>query len=308
MGDGVQRNVLLGLTALLLSAYLFAASGPLAKVLYGIGWTPGSVALLRLVGATALLSAPTLLALRGRWDEVRHRWKAIVGYGIVAMAGVQIFFFLALEHLSVAVAVLVEMMGAPVLIVLWVWLRTRRFPGAVICAGLVVCLVGMMLVLDFRGARMSWLGLALAVAAAGCMAGYFMVSSSQSIKLPPIAFTGLGMAVGAVVAVITTLTKLTPAEFVVADVDFAGFEVSWWVPALLLLFTTAGAYWLGLIGLRHLGPTLGSFANLTEVPFSTITAWVVLGEALTGWQLLGGLVILVGIVLVKARDPERPVA
>lgn len=300
--------MLLGLTALLLSAYLFAASGPLAKVLYGIGWTPGSVALLRLAGATALLSAPTLLALRGRWDEVRRRWKAIMGYGIVAMAGVQIFFFLALEHLSVAVAVLVEMMGAPVLIVVWVWLRTRRFPGAVICAGLVVCLVGMMLVLDFRGARMSWLGLALAVAAAGCMAGYFMVSSNQSINLPPIAFTGLGMAVGAVVAVITTLTKLTPAEFVVADVDFAGFAVSWWVPALLLLFTTAGAYWLGLIGLRHLGPTLGSFANLTEVPFSTITAWVILGEALTGWQLVGGLVILAGIVLVKARDPERPVA
>ncbi|WP_291279939.1 DMT family transporter [Galactobacter sp.] len=304
----MQRNVLLGLTALLLSAYLFAASGPLAKVLYGIGWPPGSVALLRLAGATALLSAPTLLALRGRWDEVRRRWKAIMGYGIVAMAGVQIFFFLALEHLSVAVAVLVEMMGAPVLIVVWVWLRTRRFPGAVICAGLVVCLVGMMLVLDFRGARMSWLGLALAVAAAGCMAGYFMVSSNQSINLPPIAFTGLGMAVGAVVAVITTLTKLTPAEFVVADVDFAGFAVSWWVPALLLLFTTAGAYWLGLIGLRHLGPTLGSFANLTEVPFSTITAWVILGEALTGWQLVGGLVILAGIVLVKARDPERPVA
>ncbi len=300
--------MLLGLTALLLSAYLFAASGPLAKVLYGIGWPPGSVALLRLAGATALLSAPTLLALRGRWDEVRRRWKAIMGYGIVAMAGVQIFFFLALEHLSVAVAVLVEMMGAPVLIVVWVWLRTRRFPGAVICAGLVVCLVGMMLVLDFRGARMSWLGLALAVAAAGCMAGYFMVSSNQSINLPPIAFTGLGMAVGAVVAVITTLTKLTPAEFVVADVDFAGFAVSWWVPALLLLFTTAGAYWLGLIGLRHLGPTLGSFANLTEVPFSTITAWVILGEALTGWQLVGGLVILAGIVLVKARDPERPVA
>jgi drug/metabolite transporter (DMT)-like permease len=301
----VQRRMVLGLSTLLLSAYLFAASGPLAKVLYEIGWTPGSVALVRLVGATVLLAGPTLLTLRGQWGEVRRRWKAIVVYGVVAMAGVQIFFFLALEHLSVAVAVLVEMMGAPILIVCWMWVRTRRFPGVVICAGILVCLVGMMLVLDFRGARISWLGLLLAAAAAGCMAGYFMVSSNQSIKVHPIAFTGLGMAVGAVVAVVTTLTRLTPAEFVVDQVDFAGARMPWWVPAFLLVLTTAGAYWLGLVGLRHLGPTLGSFTNLTEVPFSTVTAWIILGEALTGWQLVGGAVMLLGIVLVKARDPQR---
>jgi drug/metabolite transporter (DMT)-like permease len=84
--------------------------------------------------------------------------------------------------------------------------------------------------------------------------------------------------------------------------------VSWLVPAGLLLFTTAGAYWLGLIGLRHLGPTLGSFVNLTEVPFSTVTALVVLGEALTGWQVVGGVVMLGGIMLVKARDTDGSAA
>jgi drug/metabolite transporter (DMT)-like permease len=261
-----------------------------------------------LVGATALLALPTVLALRGHGAELRRRWKAIVVYGVVAMAGVQIFFFLALEHLSVAVAVLVEMMGAPLLIVGWTWLRTRRFPGWLICAGIVVCLAGMMLVLDLRGADVSWLGLFLALAAAGSMAGYFMVSSNQSIKLPPIAFTGLGMGVGALVSVITVLSRLTPAHFAAEDVDFAGFRVSWLVPAGLLLFTTAGAYWLGLIGLRHLGPTLGSFVNLTEVPFSTVTALVVLGEALTGWQVVGGVVMLGGIMLVKARDTDGSAA
>jgi drug/metabolite transporter (DMT)-like permease len=48
--------------------------------------------------------------------------------------------------------------------------------------------------------------------------------------------------------------------------------------------------------------------NLTEVPFSTVTALVVLGEALTGWQVVGGVVMLGGIMLVKARDTDGSAA
>ncbi|MGO2633664.1 MAG: EamA family transporter [Galactobacter sp.] len=298
----MRHAALFGLSSLLLSALFFASSGPLAKVLYEIGWTPGSVALLRLTGATVLLALPTLVSLRGKWGQLRKHWVSVVVYGIVAMAGVQIFFFLSLEHVTVAVGILIEMMGAPILIVLWLWIRTGRFPGAIICVGILVCVLGVVLVLDLRGSQLNWLGVALALAAAACMAGYFVLSSSQSIRLPPLAFTGLGMAVGAIVALITVATGITPARFEFAAADFAGFRVSWLVPAVALILITAGAYWFGLIGLRHLGPTLGSFTNLLEIPFATVMAWLMLGEALSGWQLLGGLIMVLGIVLVKVDD------
>ncbi|MGO1320198.1 MAG: EamA family transporter, partial [Galactobacter sp.] len=187
----MRHAALFGLSSLLLSALFFASSGPLAKVLYEIGWTPGSVALLRLTGATVLLALPTLVSLRGKWGQLRKHWVSVVVYGIVAMAGVQIFFFLSLEHVTVAVGILIEMMGAPILIVLWLWIRTGRFPGAIICVGILVCVLGVVLVLDLRGSQLNWLGVALALAAAACMAGYFVLSSSQSIRLPPLAFTGL---------------------------------------------------------------------------------------------------------------------
>lgn len=301
-GCSVRRTVVVGFMLVLLSAFCFAVSGPVAKALYVVGWTPGSVVLVRLFGSALLLLLPTLLSLRGQWGEVRRHWKTIVVYGIVAMAGVQAFFFLAVEHLSVAVAILLEMMGAPLIIVLWMWVRTRRRPATVTFIGVGVSLVGVLLVLDFTGTSISWFGIAMALAAAACLAGYFMVSSDHSIRVPPIAVTGLGMCVGALVAAAMVATRVLPARFVAAEVPFAGLSVSWVFPVGLLILFTVGAYVFGIIGIRYIGATVGSFTNLTEVLFSAIAAWVILAEALTPVQVVGGLVILIGIVFIKWGD------
>lgn len=309
----MRHGVIRGFVYMLLSTFFFAVAGPVAKALYTIGWTPGSVVHIRLTGASLLLLIPTLLALRGRWSEVRRHAKTILTYGVISMAGVQAFFFLALEHLSVAVAILLEMMGAPLIIVFWLWARTRQRPNLITGIGVIVSLLGVVLVLDFHHASLSWVGVLLAMAAAACFASYFLVSADHTIQLPPIAFTGLGMGIGAIGALIANLTHLMPARFVAADLDFAGLRVSWLVPALLLIIFTVGAYLLGILGLRHLGATVGSFVNLTEVPFSAIAAWVLLAEILTPLQLAGGVIILAGIVLVKWGDikprpqsPEEP--
>ncbi|KHS50823.1 EamA family transporter [Brevibacterium linens] len=298
----MQRATVLGFAFTLLSAVFFAVSGPVAKTFYDIGWSPGSVVLLRLGGAGLIILIPSLAMLRGSWDRARRAWPIIAIYGLVTMAGVQIFFFLALESLDVAVAVLLEMMGAPVLIVFWLWIRHRRQPHPLTGIGILASLAGVLLVLDLIGSRGSWVGVACAVAAAACFACYFLVSSDQRIDLPPLALTGLGMGVGAIATVVLTVTGLLPATFAFTSVSFASTPMSWTVPAALLVLFTVGAYTCGIIGLRLLGPTVGSFVNLSEVPLSAIAAWIILSESLTALQILGTAVIVVGVCLVKIGD------
>ena len=146
----MNRTVIAGFLLTLASAFFFAVSGPIAKTMYAIGWTPGAVVLIRLAGSAVLLLIPTLIALRGRWGEVLTHWRTVVTYGLVSMAGVQGFYFVAVEHLTVAVALLLEM-TAPMLIVFWIWARTRTRPATVTFIGVVVSMFGLLLVLNLRG-------------------------------------------------------------------------------------------------------------------------------------------------------------
>jgi len=290
--------VILGFVLTLASAFFFAVSGPIAKTMYAVGWTPGAVVLIRLVGAALLLLVPSLIALRGRWAEVRSSWRTVLIYGLVSMAGVQGFYFVAVEHLTVAVALLLEM-TAPMLIVFWIWARTRTRPATVTFIGVVISMIGLLLVLNLRGASISILGVVMALAAAVCLASYFLVSAKDTITVPPVALTGLGMGVGALVMGVVVLIGVMPWGATVHDVDFGGVQASWVLPMALIVLFTAGAYITGILGLRYIGATVGAFVNLIEVPFSVAVAWLLLAEMPAPIQLFGGVFILGGVVFIK---------
>ncbi|MGV2820302.1 DMT family transporter [Brevibacterium casei] len=294
----MSRTVILGFVLTLASAFFFAVSGPIAKTMYAVGWTPGAVVLIRLVGAALLLLVPSLIALRGRWAEVRSSWRTVLIYGLVSMAGVQGFYFVAVEHLTVAVALLLEM-TAPMLIVFWIWARTRTRPATVTFIGVVISMIGLLLVLNLRGASISILGVVMALAAAVCLASYFLVSAKDTITVPPVALTGLGMGVGALVMGVVVLIGVMPWGATVHDVDFGGVQASWVLPMALIVLFTAGAYITGILGLRYIGATVGSFVNLIEVPFSVAVAWLLLAEMPAPIQLFGGVFILGGVVFIK---------
>ena len=139
-----------GLLLALVSAVAFGTSGAVARSLLDAGWTPGAVVAMRITVAALTLVAPTVLALRGRWVMLRDQAGVILGYGVFAVAGTQLAYFSALQHLSVGVALLIEYL-APVLIVGFVWARTRRRPGRLTVAGVALSLAGLLLVLDLTG-------------------------------------------------------------------------------------------------------------------------------------------------------------
>src|SRR5699024_9633776 len=152
-----------------------------------------------------------------------------------------------------------------------------------------VSLVGLMLVLDPGGSTLSPLGVVFALEAAVCLASYFLVSEKVEVDIPPVALTGVGMIVGTVVVTVVLLSGIIHADFSTAYVDLGGEPYSWVVPILVIVFMTVGAYVCGILGLRLVGATVGSFVNLTEVPFSVIVAWLVVAELPSVIQMYGGI-------------------
>ncbi|HEV7191631.1 MAG TPA: DMT family transporter [Jatrophihabitantaceae bacterium] len=298
-----------GLVLAMISAATFGTSGSFASALLGAGWSPGAVVLVRISVGALLLAVPTLISLRGRAQLVRASGGVTLVYGVVAVALAQVCFFNAVAHVPVGVALLLEYLGV-VLVVAWMWLRHHHRPQRLTVAGTAVVLVGLSFVLDlYGGVRFDMVGVLWGLGAAVGLAGYFVLSARSVEALPPVATAGLGMAVGAVALALAGVSGVMPMRAHFGAVRFAGQHVSWLVPvAGLSVVAAAIAYVAGISAAVRLGPKLASFVGLTEVLFAVLFAWGLLGQLPTVGQLFGGLLIIAGIVLVKADVPAAPVA
>jgi drug/metabolite transporter (DMT)-like permease len=299
------RAAALGLWFALASAATFATSGPFAKALLVEGWSSGAVVLLRIAGAALALAVPTALALRGRWHVARRNLRAVIAYGVVAVAGCQVSYFHAVQRLDVGVALLLEYLGV-VLVVLYVWFRTRHAPARLTTLGVLLAVLGLVLVLDLAGTSSPDLvGVGWGLLAATGLATYFVLAAEES-GLPPVALAGLGMGAGAVALAVLGGFGVLPMHFVAADVTLRGATFPWWTAiGELALVAAAAAYLLGIFAARRLGSTIASFAGLTEVLFAVLFAWLLLGELPGSMQLAGGVLILGGVVAVRAGELRR---
>nr|WP_218847294.1 EamA family transporter [Psychromicrobium silvestre] len=293
----------------LASAVAFGFSGTFAKSLFETGWSSGAAILGRVGGAAIVLLIPVLVMLFRRWPAVRSELPRIALYGVVPIALCQLFFFNAVQHLSVGVALLLEYLS-PVLLVLYSWLQSRKRPAALILAGTVSAIIGLLLVLDLSGAQsIDPIGVLWGLAAAVCSAFYFVMSARTVEGVPPVLMIGGGLIVGAVMIFALGLFGAMPMAFSTQNVVFAGESVSWLVPVLgLALVGTVFAYITGVMSVRRLGTRVSSFVSLMEVLFAVLWAWLLLSELPHPIQLLGGILIMLGVVLVRIGEVRTTAA
>src|SRR5881398_2760374 len=146
----MQARTDAGLALALLSAATFGTSGAFASSLIATGWTPGAAVSVRVGIAAIVLTVPALIQLRGLRPPIGRSSRMVASYGLVAVGGAQLCYFNAVQHLSVAVALLLEYSGV-LLVVGWMWLRHAHRPRRLTMGGTVVAIAGLGLVLDLLG-------------------------------------------------------------------------------------------------------------------------------------------------------------
>ena len=299
----------LGLLFAVGSALAFGSSGPFAKALMEAGWSPTAAVVARLAGG-ALVMAVFATIVRPGWirEALRHA-KIVVLYGAIPIAGAQLFYYNAVAQLSVGVALLLEY-TAPIIVVAWVWMTTRRRPTNLTLAGVALAVAGIMLVLNvFSDAHINLVGVAWALAAAVCAACYFVMSANasnskdDSESVNPITLAAGGLVVGAAAVTLLGVVGVMPLTFTTNDTVIAGWTTSWVVPVVALgVVATAVAYTLGIVGISMLRPRFASLVGLSEVMFAVLAAWILLGEAMTTIQAVGGVIVLLGLALARQGD------
>jgi drug/metabolite transporter (DMT)-like permease len=308
-----------GLGLALLSAASFGTSGTFASALIDGHWSPVAAVLARTALAALLLTVPALLSLRGRWRLLRQHARSVIAFGLIAVAGCQLCYFNAIERMPVGVALLLEYLGA-VLVVAWMWLRHGQRPRRLTIAGAACAIAGLALVLDLTGGGggINPVGVVFALLAAVGLAVYFVMSAAGDTAepvrgqtpdrqaLPPLVMTWGSMVVGTAALALCGLTGVLPMRVGSRAVPMVGHQVSWVVPVFgLALLSSVVPYIAGIGAARRLGAKVASFVGMAEVLFAIIFAWLLLGQLPSGLQFIGGAFIVAGVALVRI-DELRP--
>ncbi len=253
---------------------------------------------LRPAALPAAFTAPLMFALMGlfalpfalrgpatRWDR-RVLWLLL---GNAACDALNVFtFFAAMEHTSVAVAVLTHY-ATPVIVALAApWIDRERNPAALAAA--VLALGGLTLILEpWRGGGGGW-GAALGLTSAFCYAGNVFIVR----RLASAIGVARALSYHSLLSAILLLPMLLTVPLAV--VTWRGFAI-----------LTAGAFSIGAAsgmiyaaGLVRIGASRSGVLTFAEPLVAVLVGILVWGEPATLPMLLGGaLVIAAGLWVVR---------
>ncbi|MGI5287015.1 EamA family transporter [Nonomuraea polychroma] len=283
----------------------------MAKYLITAGLAPIEAVWTRMAGAGLLLLAVLAVVRPQALRIPRSRLPFFGLYAVMAVAGVQSLYFLAITRLPVGVALLLEFM-APVMVVAWVRVVRKIRLARAAYVGAVVAVVGLGIVVEaWHGLRLDALGLLLGLVAGACCAGYFLMNDAFGDDVDPLGLIAWGMTGAAVVLIPFArpwnipwdafTTSATPSEAGLALPVLAAYL---W----MVLIATVTAYILGVNAVRRLSAAVGATVATLEVIGGALVAWALLGETLGVFQIIGGLIVLSGALLAQtataAPDPS----
>jgi drug/metabolite transporter (DMT)-like permease len=276
-----------GLFALLAGATCIALS-PIWVRVADVG--PTVSAFWRVALAVPLLWGLVFAFPSGALKLERKKALLLLAAGL-AFAGDLAFWHWSIQFTSVANSTLLANL-ASIFVTLAAWVLWRQRPTATFLAGLAAALVGVGLLvrasLGFSPSAL--LGDALGVVTAMFYAWYLL--SVKGIR-------DRGIATLQLMAVTTTITAaiLFPAALVSSEALLPSSEMGWLKLLGLAWISHSAGQGLIAYALAHLPAAFSAVGLLFQPVMAALFAWLLLAEPVTGLQMLGGAIVLVGIYL-----------
>jgi len=282
----------LALTALLAGAAAIASSALWVKVSEA---GPVSTAVWRVVLALPLLWA------WAAYDARRHpRALTRTDLRLLAVAGFCFAGDLAVWHWSILLTSVANATlfanCAPIFVTLAAWIFFRQPPSGRFLAGLTAAIAGMFMLLhgDFHHSGRALLGDVLGIVTAVFYAGYQM---SVSRARDTVSTARLMAVTGSLSAVVLLPLALASGERFVPVTS-----TGWLLLIGLALTSQVAGQSLIAYALAHLPGTFASVALLVQAVIAAALAWLLLGEMLTAFAIVGGVLVLIGIRVAHTAE------
>jgi inner membrane transporter RhtA len=244
---------------------------------------PAGVAWLRVLGA-ALIVVGFRRPWKRQWSLRQLAWSGAFG---VALAGMNLFFYLAIDELPLGTAVAIEFLG-PVAVAGF-GSRTKR---AILALALAVGGVALLAEVQPDG---SATGVTFALLAGAAWAGYIVLG--HRVARSGLAVDGLGVA-------------LAIGLVVISPVGIGHLRPAFGSPTLLLLALATGLlsnaipYGIDQIVLKRLDQYRFALLQAMLPVSATVIGFVALDQT-PQWAEVGGILLVVTALLVRGRSSTR---
>jgi drug/metabolite transporter (DMT)-like permease len=300
----LDRRPVVGYTMVVEAATLFGINGAVSKVALASGLSSLRLTEARSAGACVAL---TLIALARSPSSLRVERRELLRlavFGIVGVAFVQLFYFLAIHRLPVGIALLIQYIG-PVLVAIWAGTFGHEHVRRRIWLALALSLTGLALMVQlWSGVTLDGLGIAFALIAAVVFAGYLLMAEHEVKRREAIPLLAWGFFFAVVFWTVVQPWWSFPSSTVARTVSLQGHLSSVHLPvwALVLWVIVLGSalpFALIVGALRHITATQVGVTAMLEPVVATVAAWIWLRESLSPVQLTGAAVVLCGIGLAQ---------
>lgn len=285
-----------------LGLFFFAVNGPVAKLALLSGLESAALSAFRIEGAFICLLIVALFASRKQLKFKKNEILPLIGYGFFGVAMTQFLYFVAIKRIEVGVALIIEY-TAPILVALYVRFVMKKEVSARVWFSLLLALIGLSLITQvWTGSSLDPFGVLCAFGAAIALAIYFIGGEPLAAKRDPIALTTLSMGVGAIFWAFVQPWWTLPWNSLSNDVLLPhnlGTIPLGIVVAYVIFFGTVVPFWLYFIAFKYLDSKKAAIFGLLEPVGASVVALFLLGESFIGIQILGGLLVLVGVIFAE---------
>jgi len=286
----------------ILGAIFFSANGIIVTLVLD-HMTTFRLAQVRAIGTFFLLFIITFIQDRNSLKAERREIPTLIFYGVFGYAMVQLGYFIGIARGVPLSLVLIIEFTAPIWIVLWIkFVRKSKVANSMWIA-IALSLTGLILVAKvWQGFAFDFIGSMGALGAAFALAIYFLMTQSQGVKRSSQAMIVWGFGVSGLFWSIVLPIWNFPTQIFSADINLQGrfsdySAPGWLLIAYIVIFGTLVPYLFVVKGIRLLSASTSSVIGMAEPVIAGVFAWIWLSQSWSAIQLLGGVVVLVGIYI-----------
>jgi len=287
---------------LVIGAIFFSLNGVIVTLVLD-HMTTFRLAQVRAIGTFFLLFIITFIQDRKSLKAERREIPTLIFYGVFGYAMVQLGYFIGIAQGVPLSLVLIIEFTAPIWIVLWIKFVRKGAVANDMWVAIALSLLGLIFVAKvWEGFTFDLFGTLGALGAALALAVYFLMSQSQGAKRSAQAMVVWGMGVAGLFWSIVLPIWNFPTQIFTTSINLQGrfsdySAPGWLLIAYIIVFGTMVPYLLVVGGIRLLSASTSSVIGMLEPVLAGAFAWIWLSQSWSAIQLVGGVIVLVGIYI-----------